>query len=84
MGAAWLKCQLKKGMFSNEFVVCYPPTGSCVASSFVPKEFVKGRAGKPGKVRVLSRFERGEGVWVTLPTEDQLVIKVHAADVTSK
>ncbi|MBE3123999.1 MAG: hypothetical protein IMZ65_04275 [Planctomycetes bacterium] len=83
MAAAWLKCHLKEGMFSNEFVACYPPTGTCASSFFVPKEFVRGDVGKQGKVQV--RYAKREGeVWVVLPTEDQQVIKVQQADVIKR
>jgi hypothetical protein len=83
MGAAWLKCDLKKGMFSNEFVACYPPKGTCASSFFVAKEFVQGGIGKPGRVKVQCA-KRGEDFWVVLPTEDQQVIKVQPADVTNR
>jgi len=83
MAAAWLKCHLKEGMFSNEFVVCYPPKGTCASSFFVAKEFVRGSVGKQGKVQVQCANRKGE-VWVVLPTEDQKVIKVQQADVIKR
>ena len=83
MAAAWLKCHLKEGMFSNEFVACYPPTGTCASSFFVAKEFVQGGIGKRGKVKVQYAM-RGGDAWVVLPTEDQQVIKVQETDVIKK
>jgi hypothetical protein len=83
MAAAWLKCHLKEGMFSNELVACYPPTGICASSFFVPKEFVQGHIGKQGRVKVQYTM-RGGDVWVVLPTEDQQVIKVQETDVIKK
>lgn len=87
MTHGWLKCQLFKGMFSDEVAVLYPPTsGTCAPSSFfVPKEEVEGTAGGSGSTagRVSVRFFReGSTVWAILPAESQPVIQIDERDLT--
>ena len=50
----WLKCMLHKGMFSDEIVVTYPPTGDKQQSFFVETKNTQGEPGNIGKVKVLT------------------------------
>jgi hypothetical protein len=80
MTSGWLKCSIRKGMFSDELAINYPPTGVCASSVFVPKGEVEGDVGQQGKVRV-RYFREGKMAWAVLPAEDQPIVKVNEADL---
>ena len=77
MTQGWLKCQILKGMFSDESTMVYPPESPTASSFFVPKD--KVREGD-GAVSVRF-FHEGETVWAVLPAENQPVISVNKDDV---
>ncbi len=78
MSEGWLKCQVFKGMFSDELAVNYRDK----ASVFVHKNEVKRGAGEEGQVRV--HYFRSNGTtWAVLPSEDQSVIVVEEADLVA-
>ena len=78
MGERQLKCEVSKGMFSNEVVVNYLRGGQKV-SVFVPKDMVT-QTGQGATVRVRV-YPAGDGLCAVLPTEDQLLIFVRAEDL---
>ncbi len=74
----WLKCNLERGMFSDEMVVTYPATGTEITTVFVPSSDVRGRAGETGKVRVMVA-KRGAETLAILPTSyrDSVAVSEH-------
>lgn len=82
----WLRCDLDKGMFSDEVAVTYPPNsppdGNWEKSVFVPASDVKGDIGSIGKVRVRV-LGRDEGkVLAVLPNPHQDIVVVDENDTS--
>lgn len=71
----WLKCNVFKGMFSDELAVQYRSV-----SFFVPKDQVNIQENQNGKVKVLV-FRDGETSWAILPSENRSIILVDEADL---
>ncbi len=68
----WLRCVVQKGMFSDERLVKTIHKGFlfCVHSSLV-----EGELNTNGRVKV-RLFEKADGLWAVLPTEDSTVLEV--------
>ncbi len=79
---SWLLCRLDKGMFSDEFVVTYPSTGTPKKSVFVPAADVEGEPGTRGKVRVMVMRRDGKLLAVLPSTEHDIVEVADDADVS--
>lgn len=78
MNEGRLKCDILKGMFSDERAMVYPPGGRPTASSFfVPEDQVSE---KDHTVRV-RYFRRGNVLWAVVPAEHQPVIPVNQEDL---
>ena len=77
----WLKCQLDKGMFSDEVAVTYPSSGTPVCSVFVPAQAVHGQLGATGKVRVRI-VERQGSLLAVLPSNYSDSVRVQEQDVS--
>ena len=76
-----LKCQIFKGMFSDEVAVrIHAITGEI--SFFVPRDSVQGDIETQGTVRVRVFKENGHS-WAQLPTENQTTIAVDDAQLVS-
>jgi hypothetical protein len=85
MAPQWLKCDIQKGMFSDEVAVTCPTRGSergKHVSVFVPRGQVRGDVGQKGRVRVQC-FERDDVLWCVLPAENQPVISVNQDDLVA-
>lgn len=81
MWEQWLRCQILKGMFSDELAITYKPRGSTVPTSvFVPKELVSGDINHEGKVKV-TVFRQGDTSWAILPSAQKMVIPINDADL---
>lgn len=75
-----LKCQILKGMFSNERVVSVKLSDGSSTSVFVPSDKVKGGIGTKGSVKV--NVFNDEGLpWAVLPTEYKDIVPVNIEDV---
>ncbi len=75
--AKWLKCEITKGMFSDEFTIIVHARGGERISVFVPKS----AADEEGK-RVTVRVDKSrEGAFAWLPHEHQSVIPVQESDL---
>lgn len=66
MGQQWLKCNVSKGMFSNERVIAFNMRGSGLMEYFVPADTVEGQ-GQDGRVKVRV-ITHNDGPWAVLPT----------------
>jgi hypothetical protein len=79
MSEQWLKCQVFKGMFSDEKAVLYR-FGQLNVSVFVPKDCVEVDAEPEGRVKVRV-FERDGTVWAVFPNSQSAVAAVNNADL---
>ena len=83
MAEGWLRCNIVKGMFSDELAIVYTfKQQGKEESFFVPKDQVVGAVDSQGKVKVRV-FRQGDTSWVVLPTDDQAEIPVDDADLIS-
>ena len=84
MSEQWLRCDIFKGMFSDELAIKYSPPGSTYpVSVFVPKDLVQGDLTQGrGQVKVMV-FRRGESSWVVLPSSQRTEIPVSESDLAS-
>lgn len=83
MADGWLRCNIVKGMFSDELAIVYTlKKQGKEASFFVPKDQVVGAVDSQGKVKVRV-FRQGNTSWAVLPTEYQDAIPVDEADLVS-
>jgi hypothetical protein len=79
MSEGWLKCQVSKGMFSDELTVKYGDKDSV----FVHKSQIRGGAEKQGQVRVYY-FRSNGTTWAVLPSEAQAVVAVEEGDLVTQ
>jgi hypothetical protein len=71
----------RRGMFSDERAVTYPPDGIVQKSVFVASAKVKGEPGQRGQVRV--RVVRRNGhLLAVLPSANRDIVTVREADVS--
>lgn len=79
----WLRCQVDRGMFSDEVVVSYPPsaTQDSQKSVFVPRSFVREDGLGLGEVMVKIAVQDG-ATYALLPTQEYDVVKAEEADLT--
>lgn len=83
MWEQWLRCQILKGMFSDELAIIFRPRGATNPTSvFVPKDLVWGDVNQEGKVKVRV-FRQGDTSWAVLPTAQQMVIPVDEGDLVA-
>ena len=80
MADQWLKCNVFKGMFSDELAVKVRQTEGGFAAFFVPKSLVEGSIDHEGKVRVRV-FHEGPTAWAVIPAENAPTIPVEEADL---
>ena len=74
MSERWLRCEIRKGMFSDErVIVITTPTGE-VAAFFVPREWVEG-TDRDGRVKVRT-FKEDSRAWAIVPNESQTIVAV--------
>ncbi|RPI60442.1 MAG: hypothetical protein EHM48_07235 [Planctomycetaceae bacterium] len=71
----WLRCAVKKGMFSDERLISI--TGM---TFFVHKDQVQGDIDHQGKVRV-ELLKKDNQFWAILPTEDTAIVEVNSDDL---
>lgn len=76
----WLKCDVFRGMFSDEFAVVVSTSGGECVSAFVPSDRVEGKAEQAGRVRVRVFEETGRS-WAVLPNESQTIIAVEPSEL---
>ena len=82
MSERWLRCDVRKGMFSDEKVVVIKTTTGDVVSFFVPAERVNGNIDHEGQVKV--RFFREDSrAWAVVPNENQTVVAVDESQLVS-
>ena len=79
----WLRCQLDKGMFSDEVAVTYPPHGQWQKSVFVDADSVEGSTGEIGRVRV-KVIRRDGSLMAVLPSSNQDFVIVQAGDISEE
>lgn len=75
MAERWLRCEVRKGMFSDEMVVVIKVQSGEVASFFVPRESVLGNENQEGRVKVRT-FKEKSGALAIVPNESQTVVAV--------
>ena len=75
MAERWLRCEIRKGMFSDERVVVIRVSTGESASFFVPQEWVMGSEGQEGQVKVRA-FKEDSRAWAIVPNESQTVLAV--------
>ena len=80
---SWLRCQLDKGMFSDEVAVTYPPQGPWQKSVFVDAYLVEGTIGGIGRVRVKT-IRRDGSLLAVIPSSYQDIVIVQAEDITTE
>jgi hypothetical protein len=76
MREQFLKCQVYKGMFSDELAIKVSSKRGD-ASFFVPKNLVQESEGRV-KVRV---YREGQTSWAVLPDENQTAVPVEEGDL---
>ncbi len=81
---AWLKCQLHKGMFSDELAVTFPPHGALQKSVFVSQSDVDGEPGTIGKVRVQVVSKEGGQIFAVLPSANRDIVTIKPEDITGQ
>lgn len=79
MSSKELKCNITKGMFSDERGVTLRDTSGRQVSVFVPKPCVSKDNGE-GTVKVRA-FRDNQQTWAVLPTEDSLLVRVNDSDL---
>ena len=80
MSNGWLKCEIFKGMFSDEVAIRVAAKRGETSSYFVSKDQVEGPINGPGKVKVRV-YRQGETSWAVLPTENAASIPVRESDL---
>ncbi len=75
MADRWLRCEIRKGMFSDEMVVVIKVVSGESASFFVPREWVMGNEGQEGRVKVRA-FKEDSRAWAIVPNESQTILAV--------
>ncbi len=75
MSERWLRCLVRKGMFSDEMVVVIKILSGEPASFFVPREWVTGKEGQEGQVKVRA-FSEQSRAWAIVPDESQTILAV--------
>lgn len=80
MNKGRLKCQVLKGMFSDERAVVVDLNNGDKSSVFVPAAEVRGDIGARGEVNV-DVFEDDGAFWAVLPTEYRETVPVRKLDV---
>ncbi len=70
----WLRCEVRKGMFSDELVVVITSVTGEATAFFVPRERVEGDK-SDGRVRVRA-FSEHSRAWAVVPNETQTVVAV--------
>ena len=80
MHDAWLKCEVHKGMFSDERAIVYRWRDGREESTWVPADKVRGENGTIGAVRV-KVYELDGVEWAMLPTDYSDSIVPAPADV---
>ena len=81
--AAWLRCRLDIGMFSDEVAVTYPATAETnwQKSVFVPSACVKREGEHQGRVRVLVVVKDGQR-FAVLPSSRRDIVTPEEADLS--
>ena len=80
MEDAWLRCEVHKGMFSDERAIVWRWQGGREESDWVPANKVRGEDGTIGAVRV-KVYEVDGVLWAMLPTDYSDSIIPDPADV---
>jgi hypothetical protein len=81
---AWLRCQVRRGMFSHEFAVTYPAESKIwewQKSVFVPASYVRVLGEEQGEVLV-TVVGSGASRYAVLPSPEQDVVKPAEADLS--
>ena len=79
--AAWLRCRLDVGMFSDEVVVTYPPNEEhWLKSLFVPESCVRRENGLRGVVNVRVLVQNG-AQFAELLSPQRDIVRIQAADL---
>lgn len=79
MAQFWLRCQVAKGMFSDEVTVIVQSQDGEEISAFVPRERVEEANGRV-KVRV---FDEKGGRFAVLPNENQTVVGIRDSELAA-
>lgn len=79
MSDRWLRCDVRKGMFSDEVVVMIRTTSGEFASFFVPTERVSGHADHQGRVQVRAFTEDSQS-WAVVPNDNQSIVPVDESE----
>ena len=82
MAQHWLRCDVRKGMFSDEKVVVIRTQTGEAASFFVPSERVEGPIDQEGRVRVRV-FKENSRAWAVVPNENQTVVPVDESQLVA-
>jgi hypothetical protein len=77
----WLRCQIAKGMFSDEKAVTYSSRDGTKISVFVPEKFVEPISESTGRVKV-SVFTKGSQTWAVLPNDSRDEVLVGNDDIS--
>lgn len=79
--AAWLRCRLDSGMFSDEVAVTYPPDEELWQKSvFVPESCVRREDNHHGVVKVRVLIQDGVR-FAELPSPQRDIVKFQDADL---
>ena len=80
MNKGRLKCEILKGMFSDERAVVVNLSNGDKSSMFVPASEVCGDIGARGEVNV-DVFEDDGALWAVLPTEYRETVPIRKLDL---
>jgi hypothetical protein len=78
MAQKWLKCEIGKGMFSDERVVTFSTLDGTVVSFFVPKSFIQSN-----QVRVRVYNDQAGQPWAEIPDENRSAVPVSEKDLVA-
>lgn len=79
MSDQWLRCEVRKGMFSDERVVVIRTESGEEASFFVPRESVTGDLDQEGRVQV-QMLKDNSRAWAVVPNESRTIIPVSESE----
>lgn len=79
MTSVWLRCEIVKGMFSDEVTVVIRSQDGEEISAFVPRDRVEEK-----ERRVLVQvFKNGGGKFAVLPNESQTVVGINESELVA-
>jgi len=78
----WLRCNIFKGVFSDEVTVQIQPKEGKPSAFIVSRDQVVGEYDRAGQVRVRV-YQEGSTSWAVLPTDNRTIIPVDESELVA-